>query len=48
MVEQDQKQADAERSGDTEKARKNERRRGKLAHIVYNKTGKIIDRADND
>ena len=41
-------QADAERSGDTEKARKNERRRGKLAHIVYNKTGKIIDRADND
>ena len=42
------KQAAAERSGDTEAARRNEKRRGKLAHIVYNKTGRIIDRADND
>ena len=41
-------QANAERSGDTEAARSNERRRGKLAHLVYNKTGRIIDRADND
>ena len=41
-------QADAERSGDTQGAKRHRTRRGKLAHAVYSRTGRIIDRADND
>jgi hypothetical protein len=38
----------AEREGDHETANRNRRRREKIAHVVYNKTNRIIDRADND
>ena len=41
-------QHDAEQSGDREGAQRHAQRRGRLATVVYNKTGKIIDRADND
>jgi hypothetical protein len=38
----------AENEGNTEAAAKHKRRRDKIAHVVYNKTNRIIDRADND
>lgn len=41
-------QAAAERSGDTEAARRHKKRRDTIANVVYNKTNRIIDRADND
>jgi len=41
-------QWEAERKGDTESARRHETRRNKIANTVYNKTNRIIDRADND
>jgi hypothetical protein len=41
-------QHDAEQSGDREGAQRHAQRRGRLATVVYNKTNRIIDRADND
>jgi hypothetical protein len=41
-------QAKAESDGDFPRAEKNRKRREKIAATVYRKTGKIIDRADND
>jgi hypothetical protein len=41
-------QAKAESDGDFPRAEKNRQRREKIAATVYRKTGKIIDRADND
>jgi hypothetical protein len=38
----------AEKAGDTETANRNRKRREKIAHVVYNRTNRIIDRADND
>ena len=38
----------AEREGDHDKAARNRERRERIAHVVYNKTRRIIDRADND
>lgn len=37
----------AEKSGDTEAAARHKKRRETIAHVVYNKTNRIIDRADN-
>ena len=38
----------SENEGNTEAAAKHKRRRDKIAHVVYNRTNRIIDRADNN